>query len=80
MEEVNNLFEKVSQAGDMKNIFGFENSPLVSSDYKGNPDSCIIDGLSTKVMQGNLIKVLAWYDNEYGYSSRLAEMAKYISK
>ncbi len=80
VEEINNIFEKASEVGDMKDIFGFEKSPLVSSDYKGNPDSCIVDGLSTKVMQGNLVKVLAWYDNEYGYSSRLAEMAKYISK
>lgn len=80
VEEVNNVFEKVSQAGDMKKIFGFEEAPLVSSDYKGNPDSCIIDALSTKVMDGNLIKVLAWYDNEYGYACRLAEMAKYISQ
>ena len=80
VEEVNNIFEKVSEVGDMKKIFGFEKRPLVSSDYKGNPDSCIIDGLSTMVQGGNLIKVLAWYDNEYGYSCRLAEMAKYISQ
>jgi len=80
VEEVNNVFERASEAGDMKNIFGFEKAPLVSSDYKGNPDSCIIDALSTKVIGGNLIKVLAWYDNEYGYSCRLAEMAKYISQ
>jgi len=80
VEEVNNVFERASEAGDMKNIFGFEKAPLVSSDYKGNPDSCIVDALSTKVIGGNLIKVLAWYDNEYGYSCRLAEMAKYISQ
>jgi glyceraldehyde 3-phosphate dehydrogenase len=80
VEEINNVLEKASEVGEMKSIFGFEKSPLVSSDYKGNPDSCIVDGLSTKVMMGNLVKVLAWYDNEYGYSSRLAEMAKYISK
>jgi glyceraldehyde 3-phosphate dehydrogenase len=80
VEEINHIFEKASEVGDMKDIFGFEKAPLVSSDYRGNPDSCIIDGLSTKVMKGNLVKVLAWYDNEYGYSSRLAEMAKYISK
>ena len=79
VEEINNLLEKVSEVGEIKNIFGFEKAPLVSSDYKGNPDSCIIDALSTKVIGGNLIKVLAWYDNEYGYSCRLAEMARYIS-
>ena len=55
-EEVNNVFEKASEAGDMKKIFGFEETPLVSSDYKGNSDSCIIDALSTKVIGGNLIK------------------------
>ena len=80
VEEVNNIFERASETGDMKKIFGFEESPLVSSDYKGNPDSCIVDALSTKVIGGNLIKVLAWYDNEYGYSCRLAEMAKHISQ
>jgi len=80
VEEINNIFEKASEVGDMKKIFGFEKAPLVSSDYKGNPDSCIIDGLSTMVQGGNLIKVLAWYDNEYGYSCRLAEMAKHISQ
>ena len=79
VEEINNLLEKVSEVGEIKNIFGYEEAPLVSSDYKGNPDSCIIDALSTKVIGGNLIKVLAWYDNEYGYSCRLAEMARYIS-
>jgi len=79
VEEINNLLEKVSEVGEIKNIFGFEKAPLVSSDYKGNPDSCIVDALSTKVIGGNLIKVLAWYDNEYGYSCRLAEMARYIS-
>jgi len=80
VEEVNHVFEKASEAGDMKKIFGFEKTPLVSSDYKGNPDSCIVDALSTKVMEGNLIKVLAWYDNEYGYACRLVEMAKYVSQ
>jgi len=80
VEELNDIFEKASGIGDMKKIFGFEKKPLVSSDYKGNTDSCIVDGLSTKVIGDNLIKVLAWYDNEYGYSCRLAEMAKYISK
>jgi len=80
VEEVNHAFEKASEAGDMKKIFGFEKAPLVSSDYKGNSNSCIVDALSTKVMGGNLIKVLAWYDNEYGYACRLAEMAKYIGK
>jgi len=80
VEEVNNVFERFSEAGNMKKIFGFEIRPLVSSDYKGNPNSCIVDALSTKVIGGNLIKVLAWYDNEYGYSCRLAEMAKYISQ
>jgi len=79
VEEINNLLEKVSEVGEIKNIFGFEKAPLVSSDYKGNSDSCIVDALSTKVIGGNLIKVLAWYDNEYGYSCRLAEMARYIS-
>ena len=52
--------------------------PLVSIDFTGNNNSSIVDGLSTAVMGGNLVKVLAWYDNEWGYSARVVDLAKYV--
>jgi len=58
----------------MKGILGYSDEPLVSTDYIHNPYSSIVDSLETNVM-GNLVKVLAWYDNEWGYSSRLVDLA-----
>ncbi|MFH1671398.1 MAG: type I glyceraldehyde-3-phosphate dehydrogenase, partial [Candidatus Portnoybacteria bacterium] len=75
---VNSAFKKASQ--EMKGILGVEDELLVSMDYKGNPLSSIVDTASTMVQKKNLIKVLAWYDNEWGYSCRLAELAEFISK
>ena len=54
--------------------------PLVSIDYNGNPHSSIVDGLSTSVMEGTLVKVLAWYDNETGFSNRLIDLTNYVGK
>jgi len=79
-EEVNFVFKKASQKESLKGILGIEDAPLVSSDYIGNSYSSIVDADNTKVINGNLIKVLAWYDNEFAYSARLAEFAYYISK
>ena len=79
-EEVNFVFKKASQKESLKGILGIEDAPLVSSDYIGNSYSSIVDADNTKVINGNLIKVLAWYDNEFAYSTRLAEFACYISK
>jgi glyceraldehyde 3-phosphate dehydrogenase len=78
-EEVNEAFRKAAN-GDLKGILEYCDQPLVSSDFKGNPASAIFDALSTMVVDGNLIKVLAWYDNEWGYSCRLADLAAYIVK
>ena len=78
-EEVNYILRKNSGKEELRGILGVEDAPLVSSDYKGNSYSAIVDALSTMV-QGNLVKVLAWYDNEYGYACRLAEMTEYIGK
>jgi len=75
---VNQAFKNASQ--EMKGILGTEDELLVSMDYKGNSLSAIIDTASTMVQEKSLIKVLAWYDNEWGYSCRLAEMAEFISK
>jgi glyceraldehyde 3-phosphate dehydrogenase len=78
-EDVNAAFVKASK-GDLKGILAYTDEPLVSVDFMSNPNSAIVDGLSTKVIGDNLIKVLAWYDNEWGYSCRLVDLVKYISK
>jgi len=79
-EEVNFVFKKASQGEKMKGILKIEDAPLVSSDYKGNSYSSIVDAENTKVIGGNFIKVLSWYDNEYAYACRLAEFAELIGK
>ncbi|MZH15240.1 MAG: type I glyceraldehyde-3-phosphate dehydrogenase [Nitrospinae bacterium] len=76
-DEVNSLFHEAAD-NRLKNILRVEENPLVSIDYNGDPFSSIIDGPSTKVMQGNMIKVLAWYDNEWGYSNRVKDLLKFI--
>ena len=77
-EEVNNAFREAAE-GELKEIVEYCDEPLVSMDFKGNPASAIFDSLSTMVMDGNMVKVLAWYDNEWGYSCRLADLAAYIA-
>ena len=73
VDEVNNLFKNASQ-GDLVSILGYEERPLVSSDYSGDMRSCIIDGLSTMLVDNRQLKILAWYDNEVGYANRLMEL------
>jgi glyceraldehyde 3-phosphate dehydrogenase len=63
----------------MKGILGYSEEPLVSIDYKGDPRSSIIDGLSTMVMGDNMVKVVSWYDNEWGYSNRIVDLVNYIA-
>jgi len=76
-DQVNEFFHEA--AGDrLKNILRVEENPLVSIDYNGDPFSSIVDGPSTKVMKDNMIKVLAWYDNEWGYSNRVKDLLKFI--
>jgi len=77
LEGVNNLFKKVALSKGFKGILSVEEEPLVSSDYKGNPYSAIVD-LPLTMVEDNLVKVVAWYDNEWGYACRLAEFAEYI--
>ncbi len=77
-EKVNAALRQAS-AGRLKGILEYSDEPLVSSDFKANPASSIVDGQSTMVMGGNMIKVLSWYDNEWGYCCRLADMAAYIA-
>ncbi len=76
-EEVNAAFEKAAK-GPMKGILGFETRPLVLKDFVGDPRSCIIDADLTQVIGDNLVKAFGWYDNEWGYSNRIVELAEYI--
>jgi glyceraldehyde 3-phosphate dehydrogenase len=76
-QEVNDAFRKAAD-GELKGILEYCSEPLVSSDFKGNSASAIFDALSTMVIDDNLIKVLAWYDNEWGYSCRLADLVNYL--
>ena len=78
-EEINEAYKKASE-GSMKGILEYNDEPLVSSDYKGNSHSCIIDGLSTMVMAGRMVKVMGWYDNEWGYSCRTTDLAALIGE
>ncbi len=75
VEELNNAFIEASKRPELQGILGVTTEPLVSSDYKGNPHSCVIDMPLTRVVGGNFVKVVAWYDNEWGYSNRLVEQA-----
>jgi glyceraldehyde 3-phosphate dehydrogenase len=78
-EEVNAAFDAVA-AGRMKNILRVEKRPLVLKDFVGDPHSCIIDASLTDTQGGNLVKVFGWYDNEWGYSNRLVELAEFIGR
>ncbi len=78
-EEVNKMFKEASM-GMMKGILGYEDQILVSSDYIGSPYSCIFDANYTKVVGGTLVKVFGWYDNEWGYSTRLVDTVERISE
>ncbi|EOI5795441.1 type I glyceraldehyde-3-phosphate dehydrogenase [Cronobacter malonaticus] len=80
VEEVNAAFLKSSQEGPLQGILGYSDEPLVSSDYRGDPRSSIIDGLSTLVIGGNMVKILAWYDNEWGFSNRLVDLALLMAR
>ncbi len=77
--EINQTFRE-SAVRELKGILAFEEEPLVSIDFSGNPHSAIVDGVYTTVMGGTLAKVLAWYDNEWGYSCRLRELIKLVAK
>lgn len=79
-KKVNDCFKKASRSAKLKNILAVSDEPLVSSDYIGHPASTIVDLSLTKVVDGDLLKVVAWYDNEWGYSNRMVDMVEYIIK
>jgi glyceraldehyde 3-phosphate dehydrogenase len=78
-DEVNESFKKASE-GKLKGILDYTEEPLVSVDFMANPHSCIVDGLFTRIIDENLVKILAWYDNEWGFSCRMIDLIKYISR
>jgi glyceraldehyde 3-phosphate dehydrogenase len=78
-EMINGAFKTAAQ-GPMGHVLEYSEDPLVSVDIIGNPHSCIVDGLSTMVIDGKMAKVLAWYDNEWGYSNRLVDMVGLMVK
>ena len=78
-EEVNAALKKASESGPLKGYLGYEENELVSSDFKGDPRSSIVDAPSTIVVGGNCVKVISWYDNEWGYSSRVRDLIHYIA-
>ncbi len=78
-ERVNDAFKQAA-TGPLKGILEFTEEPLVSMDFRGDSHSAIVDGLSTMVLGNNMVKVLAWYDNEWGYSSRVADLTHFIAQ
>ena len=79
VEEVNHAFERAAN-GPLEGILGYETRPLVSVDYVNDSRSAIVDGLSTMVVDGTQLKVYAWYDNEWGYSSRMADLVRHVAR
>lgn len=79
MDDVNNAFREAAN-GSLQGILAYSDEPLVSKDYNGNENSSIVDGLSTMVIEDNKVKVLAWYDNEWGYSCRVVDLVELVAK
>jgi glyceraldehyde 3-phosphate dehydrogenase len=77
-EEVNRALKDAANE-ELRGILAFSDEPLVSVDFKGNSNSSIVDGEYTKVIDGNMVKILSWYDNEWGYSCRVRDLIKYIA-
>lgn len=78
--EVNDLFRAASQSRELSGILGYEDRPLVSADYVNDPRSSIVDGPCTMVVDGTQVKVFAWYDNEWGYAWRLADVTRMVAR
>lgn len=78
-EDVNNAFKEAAE-GPMKGILAYTEDPIVSSDIIGNEHSSIVDGLSTMVMEGNQVKIVSWYDNEFGYAARCIDLARFMKE
>ena len=79
VEEVNRVLKEAAN-GEMKGILAFSEEPLVSIDYRGNPNSSIVDAENTKVIGDTCVKILSWYDNEWGYSCRVRDLVKFVAE
>ena len=79
VEEINQAFLDAA-SNQLNGILDYSEEPLVSSDYRGDPHSAILDSLSTMVIEDNMIKVVAWYDNEWGYSCRVADLVVFVGE
>ena len=80
VEEVNNLLKAASQSGPLKGVLAYTDEPLVSIDLNGDPASSTVDSLETAVIEGKLVRVLSWYDNEWGFSNRMVDTAGVMAK
>ena len=80
IDEINNVVKAAANADDMKNVVEYSNLPVVSTDIIGNPHSSIFDAPFTKVIDGTLVKTVNWYDNEWGYSNRVADLVNILEK
>jgi glyceraldehyde 3-phosphate dehydrogenase len=78
VDEVNAALRRAAE-NELKGILEYCEEPLVSIDFKGNPHSSILDALSTMVIGDNMVKVISWYDNEWGYSNRVVDLIKYMA-
>ena len=78
-EAVNSMLKEQAE-GPMKGFMGYSDEPLVSVDYKGEENTCVIDALSTLVIDGTMLRVVAWYDNEWGYSGRICDLVNLIAE
>ncbi|MGZ4107418.1 MAG: type I glyceraldehyde-3-phosphate dehydrogenase, partial [Tumebacillaceae bacterium] len=79
VEEVNAMLREAAE-GELKGVLGYSELPLVSIDYNGNPNSSTIDALSTMVLDGTMVKVVSWYDNEWGYSNRVVDLCAFMQE
>jgi glyceraldehyde 3-phosphate dehydrogenase len=79
VEDLNNVPKKAA-AAKLNGILAYCDEPLVSSDFRGNSASSIVDGLSTVVLEGKMAKILSWYDNEWGYSCRVGDLATLMAE
>jgi glyceraldehyde 3-phosphate dehydrogenase len=78
--EVNAKFKEAAASGPLKGVLAYSEEPLVSTDYIGSPFSCILDAQSTNVIDGTLVKVCGWYDNEWGYASRCVDLLAFVGQ
>jgi glyceraldehyde 3-phosphate dehydrogenase len=78
VESVNDAF-KAAAEGSLRGILAYTDEPLVSKDFNGDPHSSIVDGLSTMVIEDTMVKVIAWYDNEWGYSMRVVDLVAFMA-